>query len=51
LDGRLVNVEIVHSNYTGGLSNLDIAIKGYDRERDIPVDSTIIVLTYFKNPY
>jgi len=51
LEGRLTGVEVVHSGYTMGMSNLDLAIKGYKRGDDIPADATIIVLCYFKNPY
>ncbi len=51
LDGRLVGVEVVHSNYTGGFSNLAFAAASDDPEKQIPPDATIIVLTYFSNPY
>ncbi len=51
LDGRLVGVEVVHSNYTGGFSNLSFAAASDDPDKQIPPDATIIVLTYFSNPY
>jgi len=51
LDGRLVGVEVVHSNYTGGFSNLAYAAAASDSGKEIPPDATIIVLTYFSNPY
>lgn len=51
LDGRLVGVEVVHSNYTGGFSNLSFAIASGDPDKQIPPDATIIVLVYFSNPY
>jgi len=51
LDGRLVGVEVVHSNYTGGFTNLAYAAASSDSGNQIPSDATIIVLTYFSNPY
>lgn len=51
LDGRLVGVEVVHSNYTGGFSNLSFAAAAGDPDKQIPPDATIIVLVYFSNPY
>lgn len=51
LDGRLVGVEVVNSNYTGGFSNLSFAAVSDDPEKQVPPDATIIVLTYFSNPY
>jgi len=51
LDGRLVVVEVVHSNYTGGFSNLAYAAAASDTGKQVPPDATIIVLEYFSNPY
>jgi len=51
LDGSLVGVEVVHSNYTGGFSNLSFAAASGDPEKQVPPDATIIVLVYFSNPY
>ena len=51
LDGRLVGVEVVHSDYTGGFSNLAYAAAASDTGKQVPPDATIIVLTYFSNPY
>ena len=48
LDGRLVGVEVVHSNYTGGFSNLVYAAAA---GKQVPPNATIIVLTYFSNSY
>lgn len=50
LDGTLVGVEVVHSSFEVGFSRLVMA-KQSDRGGDIPLESTIIVLDYFKNPY
>jgi len=51
LDGALMGVEVVHSSVETGFSRLILAKDAYDRGGDIPSDSTIIILDYFKNPY
>ncbi len=51
LDGRLVGVEVVHSGYTDGFTNLAYAAASSDSGNQIPPDATIIVLVYFSNPY
>jgi hypothetical protein len=51
LDGRLVGVEVVHSDYTGGFTNLAYAAASSAFGNQIPPDATIIVLVYFSNPY
>ena len=51
LDGALMGVEIVHSSDDSSISRLRIARHAYDRGEDIPEDSIIVILEYFKNPY
>ena len=51
LDGTLVGVEVVHASDDISISRLRIARHAYDHAKDIPEDSSIIVLEYFKNPY
>ncbi len=53
LDGALLGVEVDHSttHANEGFSRLLMAIQSYGRADDIPADTTIIILEYFKNPY
>lgn len=51
LDGSLVGVEVIHSSDDISISRLRIARHAFDHGEDIPEDSIIIVLEYFKNPY
>jgi hypothetical protein len=51
LDGTLMGVEVVLASDDTSISRLRIARHGYDRADDIPADSVMIVLEYFKNVY
>ena len=51
LEGTLMGVEVVHSSDDTSISRLRIARYGYQRSDDIPEDSVVIVLEYFKNIY
>lgn len=51
LDGTLVGVEVVHSSDDTSISRLRVARHAYDHGDDIPEDSIIIILEYFKNIY
>jgi hypothetical protein len=51
LDGTLIGVEVVHASDDTSISRLRIARHAYQRAEEIPEDSTVIVLEYFKNPY
>ena len=51
LDGTLAGVEIIHSSDDISISRLRVARHAYDRADDIPADTIVIILEYFKNPY
>jgi hypothetical protein len=53
LDGAVLGVEVDHStaHANQGLSRLLLAIQAHGRADDIPADTTIVILEYFKNPY
>ena len=51
LEGTLMGVEVVHSSDDSSISRLRIARYGYQRGDEIPEDSVVIVLEYFKNIY
>jgi len=59
LDGSVVLVEIAHSeldmahsSLEYGMSYIDMANRGlFAQVSELPTDSTIIVLSYFNNPY
>jgi hypothetical protein len=51
LDGTLMGVEVVHSSDDTSISRLRIARHSYQRGDEIPEDSIVIVLEYFKNVY
>ena len=51
LDGALMGVEVIHASDDISISRLRVARHAYDHADDIPDDTTIIILEYFKNPY
>lgn len=51
LDGTLMGVEVVHSSDDTSISRLRIARYAYQRGDEIPKDSIVIVLEYFRNVY
>lgn len=51
LDGTLMGIEVVHSSDDTSISRLRIARYAYQRGDEIPEDSIVIVLEYFKNIY
>jgi len=51
LDGKLMGVEVVHSSDDSSISRLRIARHAYQRGDEIPEDTVVIVLEYFKNIY
>jgi len=51
LDGTLMGLEVVHSSDDTSISSLRIARYAYQRGDEIPENSIVIVLEYFRNVY
>ena len=51
MDGSLLSVEVAHSNYGPGMDRLGFAVAAHDIADQIPPNTTIIVLEYYKDLY
>ena len=51
MDGSLLSVEVAHSNYGHGVDRLGFAVAAHGIADQIPPNTTIIVLEYYKDLY
>lgn len=51
MNGYLLGVEVTHSEVGAGLNRLGMALEMHDIADQIPTDTIILVLDYFKNIY